>query len=65
MRWRLLVDVASMELFAADGRIVFTDVFFPGKPFDIIELFTEGGNVTLKKGAVTALETIRCNPVKP
>ena len=65
MRWRLLVDVASMELFAADGRIVFTDVFFPGKPFDIIELFTEGGNVTLKKGDVTALETIRCNPVEP
>ena len=51
--------------FAADGRIVFTDVFFPGKPFDIIELFTEGGNVTLKKGDVTALETIRCNPVEP
>ena len=47
------------------GRIVFTDVFFPGKPFDIIELFTEGGNVTLKKGDVTALETIRCTPVEP
>ena len=36
MRWRLLVDVASMELFAADGGIVSPPNFFSARPIDFI-----------------------------
>ena len=59
MEWRLLVDVASVELFAGENKIVVTDVFYPSEPFDTIELYTDQGKVKLKKGTITELKTIR------
>ena len=61
--WKILIDAASMEFFVDDGVLVFTNVFFPGQPFDTIELFTDGGYVTLEKGRIIQLNSIECRPV--
>lgn len=55
--WRLLIDVASLELFAEDGKMVFTDTFYPSQPFDEIEVFAEGGKVVLESGSVRELRS--------
>ncbi len=47
---QVLVDVASIEFFADEGRTVLTDIFFPTEPFNKIELFTEGGSAKIIKG---------------
>lgn len=59
MTWRLLIDVASLEFFTDDGKIVFTDTFYPSNPFDRIEIFSEGGSVKLTSGTVNQLKAIR------
>ena len=56
--WKLLIDVASVELFTADGRIAITDVFYPSEPFNTIEAFTEQGSILIQKGQLTALKSI-------
>lgn len=56
IKWHLLVDVSSVELFAADGRVVMTNTFYPSEPFDMIELFSQGGEVEIKEGLVTELK---------
>lgn len=56
--WTLVVDVASVELFAAGGRVVMTDVFYPSELFNTIELFTENGSVEVSGGSVTELKSI-------
>jgi fructan beta-fructosidase len=58
MSWRLLIDVASLEFFADNGKVVFTDTFYPTKPFDQIEVFSEKGFVILNSGSVHQLKTI-------
>lgn len=58
MEWHLLIDVASVELFAAEGRVVFTNTFYPSTPFDRIELFSEDGTTRLLSGSVTELKSI-------
>jgi fructan beta-fructosidase len=55
---RLLLDVSSVELFADQGRVVLTDLFFPSQPFDSISLFSEGGKVELLKGQMWQLKGI-------
>jgi fructan beta-fructosidase len=57
--FRLLIDVASVEFFASEGKIVFTDTFYPTKPFDQIEIFSENGSVILKSGSVKSIRSIR------
>jgi fructan beta-fructosidase len=57
MSWRLLIDVASLEFFTDDGKIVFTDTFYPTKPFDQIEVFSEKGTILLESGFVHQLKT--------
>lgn len=59
MNWRLLIDLASLEFFADGGKIVFSDTFYPTKPFDLIEVFSEQGSVILKSGSVHQLKTIK------
>ena len=41
---------AFVELFADDGTVVLTDIFFPQEDFDQIRLFCEGGTVELESG---------------
>lgn len=58
IEWTLLIDVASVELFTAEGRVVITDVFYPSEPFDTIEAFTENGIINITGGSVTELNSI-------
>ncbi|MDQ3534585.1 MAG: GH32 C-terminal domain-containing protein, partial [Bacteroidota bacterium] len=54
----ILVDVASMELFADGGRTVMTDIFFPDEEFNIIKLRVEKGQLKLKSGKVTEITSM-------
>ena len=55
VRLHLIVDVASVELFADDGRAVITDIFFPGEALRRLAVFAEGGPIGSVKGKVTRL----------
>lgn len=48
----VLLDVSSVELFAQEGAVVMTDLFFPDTPYDQVEVFGEGEIV---KGTVWEL----------
>ncbi|MDX2068505.1 MAG: glycoside hydrolase family 32 protein [Haliscomenobacter sp.] len=58
VKMHILLDVSSVELFADEGRVVLTDLFFPTTPFDSISLFCEGGKVDLMKGQLWVLKGI-------
>lgn len=58
VEWTLLIDVASVEFFTAEGRVVVTDVFYPSEPFDLVEVFTENGIINVVDGSVTELQSI-------
>lgn len=55
---RLLVDVASSELFADGGKTVMTDVFFPDEEFTGLRLTVNGGQLSLKSATVIDLNSI-------
>lgn len=55
VKLHVLVDVASVELFADDGTAVITDIFFPGDVLKEMTVFADGGPVNLIKGRVTRL----------
>ncbi len=55
---RLLIDVASVELFAMNGEVVMTDIFFPTEDFRNIRLFSNNGESMLKSGTVYKLTTV-------
>ncbi len=54
----LLIDRASVELFAKGGLVVMTEQFFPTKPFTSISLFSERGEVSLTEGVIWPMESI-------
>ena len=54
----MIIDVSSVELFAADGKAVITDLVFPSDIFDEIELFAENGRIEVSEGAVRELNSI-------
>lgn len=60
--WRLVIDRASVEFFAAGGRVSMTDVFYPSELFRTVELFTEKGSIHAD-GEVTQLQSV-WNPSK-
>ena len=53
----LVIDVASVELFADDGLTVMTEIFFPTKPFDQIHLQSQE-DATFKKVEYWQLKNI-------
>ena len=55
VKLHLIVDVASVELFADDGKAVITDIFFPRETLGKLAVFAEGGTLSLVKGTVTQL----------
>lgn len=57
MKMSLLVDVSSVELFADDGLSVMTELFFPNKPYNKIEVQSNEG-IVFKKLAYTRLKSI-------
>lgn len=55
---RLLVDVASVELFADGGKTVMTDIFFPDEVFTKVRLIAGKGQLRLKSGVIHDLKSI-------
>jgi len=53
----LVADVASLELFADEGLTVMSELVFPSKPYDRIEVMSEDG-VVMKTLKVTKLKGI-------
>lgn len=56
-RITLVIDRASIELFADDGLSVMTDIFFPSKPFSQINIQSQN-NLQIKKLEYTGLKSI-------
>lgn len=54
--WHLIIDVSSVEFFAAGYRIAMTDLFYPSEPFHTIELFTQNGQIEVQSIEVTELK---------
>ena len=54
----LLIDAASIELFAMHGEAVLTDIFFPTEDFSSIRFYSKEGSVQLKSGVVYRLNSI-------
>lgn len=55
---RLLVDVASVELFADGGKTVMTDIFFPDEVFNSLNLIPRGSAVKLNSGEMRQVQSI-------
>lgn len=47
VRLRVLIDWSSVEVFAADGRVVITDQIFPSPSSDGVALYAKGGTARL------------------
>jgi fructan beta-fructosidase len=54
----LVIDDASVELFAMNGKVVLTEIFFPTEGFSGIRLYSKNGNVQLDSGTVYKLNSI-------
>jgi len=59
VKMHLLIDVASVELFANRGEVVMTNIFFPNKDFNKFRLFSRNGQVKLVNGTVYRLRPAR------
>ncbi len=57
IRLHIFVDSSSVEIFANDGLVVFTECIFPAEQSQGLELFAEGGAVIL-----TSLDIYHLNP---
>ncbi|WP_419872624.1 GH32 C-terminal domain-containing protein [Candidatus Pristimantibacillus sp. PTI5] len=56
LKLHLLVDKTSVELFADDGAVIFTDLLFPETGENEIEIFAENGTAQLQSLAVYPLK---------
>lgn len=54
----LIIDDASVELFAMSGKVVMTEIFFPTEGFSGIRLYSKNGNVQLDSGSAYKLNSI-------
>jgi fructan beta-fructosidase len=57
LKLHLVIDVASVELFADNGQVVMTEIFFPDSPFNRMKLFSREGSAQLTSGKVTQLKS--------
>lgn len=57
LRLRILLDVASVEVFAGQGLVTMTDIFFPNENYRNIDLYIEG-NVKIVEGSISTLQSI-------
>ena len=58
IKMHLFFDAASCELFADDGEVAMTEIFFPTEDFSKMSLFSEGGKAVLMSGKVWRLKSI-------
>lgn len=55
---RILLDVASAEIFANRGALNMTETFFPGSPYTELEVWTRGGALHLVDGLIYSMDSI-------
>jgi fructan beta-fructosidase len=55
IKMHLFFDVASCELFADDGSVVMTDIFFPTEPYHNMTISSTNGAVKLLNGTIHRL----------
>ncbi len=53
-----MVDTSSVTVFAGEGDVVLTDQIFPSADSNGIDMFSEGGDATLKSLTVWPLKSI-------
>jgi fructan beta-fructosidase len=53
---RIFLDVASIEVFAEDGLLNFTEIFFPAEPYDTLTLWADEGEWILESGTIYELK---------
>jgi fructan beta-fructosidase len=58
VKFHLIIDKSSVELFADDGRLVMTEIFFPNEDFNQLSLYIENGTVDLVSGEIHELKSI-------
>jgi fructan beta-fructosidase len=58
VKFHLIIDKSSVELFADDGKIAMTEIFFPNEDFNQLSLFIENGTVDLIGGEIHELKSI-------
>lgn len=58
IRLHLFVDQSSVEVFANDGNVTMTALYFPEPDSTGIDVFSEGGSTTMKHFAAWELESI-------
>jgi len=51
----LIIDAASVELFAQNGRIAMTEIYFPKKNLDKMKVTSKNGNILVKEGTIYKL----------
>jgi len=54
----LYIDKSSVELFADDGTVVMTDIFFPASDFNSIKIFQDPAAKALQNGKLYTLQSI-------
>jgi fructan beta-fructosidase len=58
LQLHVFLDVASAELFADQGSIVMTEIFFPTEKFDRLSFFQKNGTVNWQRCALYELNSI-------
>jgi fructan beta-fructosidase len=58
LKLHLVFDTASVEMFADNGEIAMTDIFFPSEDFTRIKVFSTGGKTTLLEARAWSLKSI-------
>lgn len=55
---RLVVDVASVEFFADNGKTVMTSIFFPDEKFTKLRIIADKGDFKVNSGKLTEVKSI-------
>ena len=63
LKLQLLIDVASVEVFADEGEVVMTEIFFPDEVFNKVSIFSRKGATKIRSGTVRQLSSVWQNAV--
>ena len=58
LKLHMIVDASSVELFVDDGGMVMTTIVFPTEKFNILKVFSKGGETTMTKAVMHGLDRI-------
>jgi fructan beta-fructosidase len=58
MNLQVISDASSVEVLVNDGKVAFTSLIFPNKPYEQLVLFSEEGNTLVSSLTLTKLDSI-------